>query len=1418
MSLQNLKESYLYNLLPAGVLELDEKGLLAAVIGGVQDRLEDLRSYARRYELFFDTSGLGSANTVVLATYGTTYGKSVTRSLDLQHDTPSSEGAELTAWAAAQMDIDASAITSCVFGEDLLRFVDINTLQYIAANVGAVLHSTAAQSGTEQINQQRILDSYFPRLKIKGTAQSFDTLGRLLGFDDVRIIPLWGRLSPRVPSDFGDPTNDPDFSQIPQYWPQQTLGVAYNPYAMRDGSFYTWTGTVSSDETREYYYPESVNGRQPWVSVYVTGTVVHPAAGEVVTLAGGGPHVRAFALLSDKGLKFEALGEGESFNGLQLEFESWNSGTDRLISIVDRLSAIKYRTSYFDAALTMTDERAIAQFGTVSSKRSADLALNPTLTADGTATPPFRPWYNGSIATGVVYKDYAFTVVEGPGVQVPSNPRLQATSAQTEFNVVDIQSAAIQYVQVIEEVKPATRLPRKIQIGFLNRDQASYAAYLEQSAMGTVEGTDILEGIAQKAIGKPYYVTFTAVGNGTVAELPAELDPLSSGSLVNFVYPSVFAGTYNRSTDQFRIVPLVSAGTIVVYANWSPASTEVIRSYAGTDSLEGYQRRPEDDSGTATPFETVDEFPWRTDLVNGGDLVEVKGHVVSTVTEAGQLSVTNSVALKDQTGVEYNAYGVASTVEPIRVVTEAKLTDSTYLPGQVPIGYSGGFKSLDDISASDFSLPGRFSTDLDTYFVPGSRLFHVGMAQSVLVADLPRFFGPHHRDGLVGWLPLNEHPDDGASASDVSSTATAQSVKGFVLTGSFSSRLWSSERGWYLDVRNHGTVSTTEHREIPGDYSVSFWILPDGTVASTGTNPVFQHGPVKLDFPDDKNTLALSFFNASGTHHSVAVIPIQEGTWNNVAVEFSGSHAYYGAATLTNRLILQESTTGEDVQLFTEVGDAFIVGSGTNRGYGVQDVRMWSGLKTQEEIDKIHYHNPTSTICTYWPTNITIVSTGDRYGLKVTPSGFVYPDKLPPAVRMNQLSRITRYNSMGRYQGEERLKEVGLGGGTILPSVYVLGQQFYSLFATGTAVVSTAVGAMPGYNSLWLTEQNGTAALAPMASTNPCRSTIWLSGTDGLVYEVGLISVGTSSAQLYGTISAAPPGAEVLLSDGTVKLACASNGNVFQTSGTEIVTPPLFMYLNSKTMDDVPQAYDRWTGRYTPSAFGNRQSTPIAALDKNGQLEFENTSTLQPGYYRLTIVSGNIGKVDADFDGFSVEISVDTLLLVGRLCAGESGADFTATDVFEFQVTEVIPANWFMDVEWLNSYSNPSKGVARQLRIDSYKVEKIESDLFRIDLYPGTAGVAPAVTAQDVTQFNQNVGGGWLMAVNSYGTVCQTRHESQVYPQNDTVYSVIALSDLLTSNTAERREDQIVLSFTGSSVISEEAVPDLPVFSSPIVT
>jgi hypothetical protein len=167
--------------------------------------------------------------------------------------------------------VSADRMANVRYGRDLLRLVDTNTLDYLAQTIGAVLYQSSALTDAEQQSSNRqLVETYFNRLRIKGTAESFSVLGRILGFDDVMVTPLFGRLSAHRPNDIGNPANDADFKAEPDYYPQQAIDAFYDPNVTNDGPFYSWSGTVShgtasTDFTRRSS-TASTRGSRPWCS------------------------------------------------------------------------------------------------------------------------------------------------------------------------------------------------------------------------------------------------------------------------------------------------------------------------------------------------------------------------------------------------------------------------------------------------------------------------------------------------------------------------------------------------------------------------------------------------------------------------------------------------------------------------------------------------------------------------------------------------------------------------------------------------------------------------------------------------------------------------------------------------------------------------------------------------------------------------------------------------------------------------------------------------------------------------------------------------------------------------------------------------------------------------------------------------
>ncbi len=347
---------------------------------------------------------------------------------------------------------------------------------------------------------------------------------------------------------------------------------------------------------------------------------------------------------------------------------------------------------------------------------------------------------------------------------------------------------------------------------------------------------------------------------------------------------------------------------------------------------------------------------------------------------------------------------------------------------------------------------------------------------------------------------------------------------------------------------------------------------------------------------------------------------------------------------------------------------------------------------------------------------------------------------------------------------------------------------------------------------------------------NSARDRVWVKGDDGYVHELTLsyvnsapklvaelvvrerswaelalsgITEATTGTNAYLKYAEQPTGAVVQLSGTNPAkiLSVNSAGNVYQKaySGT-ISSPPLHMYLGSKTVETTLDWED-------PNSFGLAQNPPVAAIQSNGQIAFVNNGTLVPGSYRLLVVSGNIGKVDSDFDGFNTLITVGDVIIEGRLCTGIKGADFSGTNTFEFEVEDTIQGEWLLSFDWTNNLDDPNRGTKRQLKISNYVLEHLATTLYKVSL---GASSAPVLTALDTDTYSPLTPGGWVATVNSYGTAVSWAHESQLYSSNDTLTSKSPLADVLTSSTHARREDLVL---ENPFVTADSGTTALPTFS-----
>lgn len=1551
MSIGNLIEQFLYQRLPEAVINGDERQYIEAVVSGYQDRLEDVRSFAKKLDEFWVPGALPDSTTanVILVDLISEQGKAYTRSLDIETATPAAAGTQLNLWASRQLAVPVDDLSNVRYGYDPLRAVDVNTLSWLAATLGTLLYQTDLLTTEADINaaQVELVNTWFPRLKIKGTAQSFEVLGRILGFDDVRVTPLWTRLSPRIPDDVGAPENDPDFAYFPEYFPRQDIGPFYDPFVYRDGPFFSWTGTASNGTNNTSFYTQTITGHNPWIDVVLlgslagtnipaitSGTVTHPAAGSYA-LAGGASYSKAYVDPVGSSVRFQAIAEGADFNGLYLHVAV--SGTYAYITIDDRLSAVKYRSSYFDLGLTADMDKIEDIFGSRAATTNKDLKADPTLTTDGTAVSPYRPWVSGSLSVVETTTDWltsdgtVATVVDARREADPANPY-----RDRQLNFDAVVTTGVQVTQAFEEVRAATRLPRRSEAGFLIDDQSCYAPYVSGTLLfTTASGTTSYSGSASSSPLPSYVAEISAIfSTGTLINLVSEINPLNQNEyLYGGTYPAGsygITGSYDFSTGSYYFAT-TDLAAVSVFATWTVTTTEVIRpeplyadKSAGTVTCLG---RPEDDDNGLV-YELADDYPWRREVVVGGELVELDSYYAGT--EIAVQVLEEVTAFNDQTGVDINVFGITSSNTPHpRVVWEPRSTvPGVYRPGYLAVGYDGNLKNLSTLTSNetDFIRPpigasvGDTETDYDVMFEPGYSLYHVGLAQGVLVADLPKFFGAQHADGLVGWLAFNEHIDDNLTVIDHSFRATPSTLSGLT----YASRVWDSERGWHLTMAE-SQVALDEYRDIVDEITLSFWIKL--TDAPTVETRVVDDSLIYFTLKPGGLVSAYAK-EADGTVTTVGTGFVGDGQWHFVYLRRDALNAVFGIGVLTSAAA-ENNVAGVYVTGDPDVDTALYVQAYSGAAYHIHDLRIWNVYKTQAEMDLVRYHEPNPTICTYRLGFIFTLNREDKYGVKVLPSGWAEPDVLPAWYRRTRQALVLRYDSMGSYIGETRFKEVGIGDQRALPDLYVLGQQFVTLVGEGTAPFSTGTGAMPGWNSMWqatnfagnydvlpfsgststgivpVSTPSGTLSPWPnhMAQTNPFRQYVYVNTTTGsAVYQLSLDGSGVPSGGsetwlqavpvtrkrtpaevdvdpylvelvTYGTVyeafgtgfiqgvlvngtgtygfydpvsliyypkvfsgsdlytSELPTGAYVLLSDGTASLQASiitGLGVAGDYTGTN-TTPSLYMYTNSRIAAQVPNPPitidTAWTGGnnttqpadnavdasampsiLTVDAYGTWLNTP--ALGKVGVLEFANTGILVSGPYELTVVSGQIGQADTDFDGFSVEINVNDTIIQRRLLRNERGYNFSGTDVFSIDLADGVNGNYLLSFTWTNPAEDTSKGTKRQLAIYGYTLRHITTDLFRVD-------VLPALTITPLYMDNFSAGttpGGWYNTINSYGTSVGYAHEASIYTSNDTVISVYPLGDTLTALTNERRNDVI---YTGTDVvIADEGSFTFPTFGS----
>ena len=163
-----------------------------------------------------------------------------------------------------------------------------------------------------------------------------------------------------------------------------------------------------------------------------------------------------------------------------VDFLALGDGISSRLDVTEQLSAIKYRTSFYDLAAAMDADKADAIFGTLAARVNKDIAAAPHayVSYSGTlhGTSPYRSFTGGMAAfhsvTGIQSADY---LTPFAGTVAFYQERYEAGLGDAQQNYPDLVKAGQGVTQALEEVRAATRQPRRATYGYLQDDDVSYA-------------------------------------------------------------------------------------------------------------------------------------------------------------------------------------------------------------------------------------------------------------------------------------------------------------------------------------------------------------------------------------------------------------------------------------------------------------------------------------------------------------------------------------------------------------------------------------------------------------------------------------------------------------------------------------------------------------------------------------------------------------------------------------------------------------------------------------------------------------------------------------------------------------------------------------------------------------------------------
>lgn len=1120
------------------------------------------------------------------------------------------------------------------------------------------------------------------------------------------------------------------------------------------------------------------------------------------------------------------------------------SNGDFKATIFDRLSSIKYRTSYYNLALTIKESTVNAR--SVPVKPNPDV-IEQVNSGSLVASPPYFP-FSGT------------TEVVGNTQQVDTT-WLNSLAAETDV--------------ILNSVKPSTRYIRQFSTGVLYEDSVGYADYFNQATVytkvsslsGTIPGPIYPRTATLTIVRTPSDTQFFRVisfGNDLPSlsvspELVVTFNTIvgtqyqieSKDSLFAPWYPATPIFTATSSVTNYQLVPYET----VVLTGQSDQGDPNQVAFSGTESYGAVSVDLNYYTGLFSATRPA-QFPSGNSVVANWLLTDsgtIRTEPITAQKQAGTIGFLPRP--EDQFGT-LSQFGSRPTLYPdVNEWTrplEREILDRDLEPvygneEKFPGKFVASAESNNGLSYGVYLVQGTFpyrfrfielsgQNPLPTIASGGTNLYYVGIRYGQLLACPERTFSASMQSGLSAWIPFNAHPDEDLQINCVYPVVRPMTVTGLVPQD----RVWDTNRGWVTHC--HGLESSISIDPLLNEFTLAFWFKPQAYVT---TQTILSMGPLVVKMA------SISTLDVYYSGVLVTTLTVSTSIFTFVSLRQKNATLVKGLNSVYTPYSISPVTNYFDTLDFMSVS--------SDSEYYIQDFKLWSTFKLSSELVTFYVPVGVATKLATQPTPVEVSTTGDRWFLRVVGSGFVTPGFQPESTivevtgqyystsggttAITSLGTITEYpgnllpvanyDVQGRFIADSGRSLVGLAGGVLPTLPRRLGEALLPTRAINKDPVSPNTGLPSGINPEWLADTSAGSVrvvLAPFSSTggvvstestgtvspwpnpanytNPLVDRIWVEGDSGTIYQLGVGgSVSSPSFTVtpvpINALNEYPSGAVTILTNGTTQLSVNSSEVVYSTGVPDTTTPRTYLYRHDYSIASFTGSQG-WIPTESSTLYDGSPS-----LYSTGQLMWSSTASttaLDIGHYRLRVTAHNRGQVARTFEGFDVEVTVGQNITFPMVLSPNSTSEET---YYDFYVNKAISSPWLVQIYWGGIVDDPTRGITYQLVVDSIEIDRLKTQVYSVG--PGVSLTEVSTVASGTTSLGNLTPGGWLAEVTSTGTIYSWEHEANINPSVGGVEEAYTLSELLTMST-DNKVSRVMLSpsYVGSTVLPNPSATSAP--------